>query len=234
MDNGYKRMKERPETERPYEKCLISGPESLSDGELLAVMLRSGTQGRSVMEVAYELLDAHPVHKGLFGLFKLDDEALRKIDGIGKVKAVQIRCLLELSKRLARAGMTERTDFSQPENVAAYYMEEMRHLKKERVLMAILDVRLKLIDSVIVSDGGMDAAFVDVREVFSLALKKGASSVILVHNHPSGDPEPSDEDIMLTQRVHQAGKLLGIELLDHIVIGDLCYVSFHEEEILSE
>lgn len=234
MDHDYKSMKDRPETERPYEKCMRSGPESLSDGELLAVMLRSGTRGRSVMEVAYELLDADPIHKGLAGLYLLDDGRLRQINGIGRVKSVQIRCLLELSKRLARAGMEEQKSFSGPETVAAYFMEEMRHLQKERVLLLLLDVRLKRMDQVVLSDGSVDSAYVDVREVFSLALKKGASSVILIHNHPSGDPEPSEEDILLTKRVCQAGKLLGIALLDHIVIGDRCYVSFKEENILSD
>ncbi len=125
-------MKQRPETERPYEKCLKAGAESLTDGELLAVLIRCGTKNYSALELAFALLDRHPVYKGLAGLYHLDMEMLKTIPGIGNVKAIEILCALELSKRLARASIKEESDFSSPEYIASYYMEEMRHLCVEK------------------------------------------------------------------------------------------------------
>ena len=232
MEKRFQKMKERPVAERPYEKCQETGPESLSDGELLAVILRSGTQGRSVLEMAWELLDAHPSQKGLLGLCHMDREMLTSIPGIGNVKATQILCLLELSRRIARISVSGDGDFSCPEHVAAYYMEHMRHLDKEKVLLLLLDSRNRMIRELVLSVGSENAAFVSVREIFQKALNANAARVILLHNHPSGLPEPSRDDLVLTRTIKEAGEMMGIPLLDHIIIGDLCFTSLKEQGVL--
>ena len=232
MEKRFKKMKERPVAERPYEKCQETGPESLSDGELLAVILRSGTKERSVLEMAWELLDAHPSKKGLLGLCHMDREMLTHIPGIGDVKATQILCLLELSRRIARISDSGEGDFSCPEQVAGYYMEHMRHLDNEKVILLLLDNRNRLIRELVLSVGSENAAFVSVREIFRKALNVHAAGLILLHNHPSGLPEPSRDDLVLTKNIKEAGEMMGIPLLDHIIIGDLCFTSLKEQQML--
>lgn len=232
MYTNVRNMKDRPATERPYEKCLESGAESLSNGELLAVVLRSGTRGCSALDLAFLLLEKHPVHKGLAGLYHLTYPMLTEIPGIGKVKAVELLCILELSKRLSRASLEAKCDFSAPEYVASYYMEEMRHLDREKVKLLLLDGKHRLMREVDLSEGSANAAFVSLRSVFVLALRYEAVHLILLHNHPSGDPEPSKEDLSLTARIQQAGDLVGIPLTDHIVIGDQCFISMREEGMM--
>ena len=232
MEKRFKKMKERPMAERPYEKCQETGPESLSDGELLAVILRTGTRERNVLEMAWELLDAHPSKKGLLGLCHMDREMLTRISGIGKVKATQILCLLELSRRIARISAPGEGEFSSPECVAAYYMEHMRHLEKERVILLLLDERNRMIREIVLSDGSENAAFVSTREIFRKAISCGAARIILIHNHPSGLPEPSREDLTLTRMIKEAGEMMGVPLIDHIIIGDRCFTSLKEKSII--
>lgn len=232
MQKRYKTMKERPATERPYEKCLETGPESLSDGELLAVILRAGTRDHNVLEMAWELLEAHPTRKGLLGLCHMNREMLMQIPGIGGVKASQILCLIELSKRIAATSASEEETFSCPEDIAACYMERMRHLEKERVLLLLLDGRQRLLKELTLSEGTESGAPVSTREIFRTALQCGAARVVLMHNHPSGYCEPSREDLLLTQRIQEAGAMVGIELLDHIIIGDKCFTSLKEQGLL--
>ena len=164
-------MKQRPETERPYEKCLKAGAESLTDGELLAVLIRCGTKNYSALELAFALLDRHPVYKGLAGLYHLDMEMLKTIPGIGNVKAIEILCALELSKRLARASIKEESDFSSPEYIASYYMEEMRHLCVEKVMLLLLDGRHRLMKEILLSKGTANSSWVPVRTIFVEALR---------------------------------------------------------------
>lgn len=232
MDRRPFRMKERPITERPYEKCLAGGAQSLTDGELLAVILRNGTRQCSAVDLACLLLNKHPVYKGLAGLHHLDYRALLEIPGIGKVKAIELLCLVELSKRLSRATNDQMPDFSDPERIAEYYMEELRHLETEKVMLLVLNNRYRLIRDVVISTGSSTEAYVSVKDIFLAALRDGAVYIILMHNHPSGDPEPSDEDVLLTRRIQEAGDLVGIPLSDHIVIGDHSYVSFRERGII--
>lgn len=228
------KMKDRPEAERPYEKCLSFGPESLTDGELLAVILRTGTRKRSSLDLAWDLLEIDPVYKGLAGLCHVSREKLLELPGIGQVKATMILCLLELSKRISRTGLQSESEyeFNCPEAIAAYYMESMRHRDRERVLLLLLNQRHHLIEDVILSDGGTHSATVPIKEIFVLAMKKNAEYVVLLHNHPSGHPEPSREDIILTNRVKEMGEILQIPLKDHIVIGDRVYYSMLEQGLL--
>ena len=152
-----------------------------------------------------------------------------QIKGIGKVKAIQLVCLSELSKRLARTSTVGKLDFSSPCTIADYYMEDMRHRTREVLKLIFLNTRCRFIGECIVSEGTVDSALVSPRELFIEAFKRNAYGIILLHNHPGGDPTPSREDVMITRRIYEAGELLGIRLFDHIVIGDNCFVSMKEK-----
>lgn len=224
-------MKDIPNVERPYEKCLKQGAEALSDAELLAVLLRTGTKGENVLALAKRLL-YQDGGAGLLGIHQFSFQSLMKLKGIGKVKAVQILCLSELAKRLSKASVEPRLRFSSSQSVAEYYMEDLRHRNQEVMKLLLLNSKAELIDETNISKGTVNASLVTPRELFVEALKKEAVSMILLHNHPSGDPTPSRDDILTTKRISECGLLIGIELLDHIIIGNNCYVSFQEENLL--
>ncbi len=221
-----------PESERPCEKCMAQGPEVLSDGELLAVILRSGTKDCNVLEMAWMILDRHPLYKGIAGLYRMDAAMLKEIPGVGDVKAAEILCVLELSKRLSRATLKRENEFGSPEYVAAYYMESLRHLTTEKVLLLLLDGRNRLLKEIALSEGTSTNAYVSVKSIFTAAFRYEAVHLILLHNHPSGYPEPSRDDLLFTRQVKESGELLGIPLTDHIIIGDCCYISMKEEQML--
>ena len=232
MEKRFKTMKDRPAAERPYEKCLKEGPKGLTDGELLAVILRTGTKDCPALELAWNILDRHPVYKGLAGLTHLNLEMLRQIPGIGSVKAIESLCVVELSVRLSRASIPMETDFCSPEYIAAYYMEHMRHLEAEKVFLLLLNGRGQLLKEVLLSEGTAGCAYVSVKSIFLEAFRSEAVSIILIHNHPSGCPEPSREDLVFTRQVQEAGKMLGIPLTDHIIVGDRCYLSMREQKMM--
>ena len=223
-------MKDIPNAERPYEKCLKQGAEALSDAELLAVLLRTGTKGENVLALAKRLL-YEDGGAGLLGIHQFSFQSLMKLKGIGKVKAVQILCLSELAKRLSKASVEPRLRFSSSQSVAEYYMEDLRHRNQEVMKLLLLNSKAELIDETNISKGTVNASLVTPRELFVEALKKEAVSMILLHNHPSGDPTPSRDDILTTKRISECGLLIGIELLDHIIRNN-CYVSFQEENLL--
>lgn len=224
-------MKEMPEAERPYEKCEKMGAEALTDVELLAILLRTGTRGENALCLARRIL-YHAGETGILGIHQFSRERLLKIKGIGKVKAIQISCISELAKRLAKASRSDMLSFSQPETIARYYMEDLRHEKQEIMKLLMLNSKARLIGEVYVSKGTVNSSLITPRELFIEALQKNAVSIVLMHNHPSGDPTPSREDMLTTKRILDAGALIGIELLDHIIIGNNCYISFREEGIL--
>lgn len=226
-------MKDLPVQDRPYEKCLKFGTEHLTDAELLAIILRTGRQGSSSLELSYEILQlADTCKQGLCGLHHLSVPELMGIPGVGKVKAVQVKCIGELSRRMARQKAKNRLSFHAPDTIAAYYMEELRHLEQEVLLCMMLDTKNHLLGEKRMFLGTVNASLVSPRELFLEALRFQAVNIILVHNHPSGDPTPSREDVRITERVRQGGELLGIHLLDHIIIGEHTYVSFKEKENL--
>ena len=216
-----------PEAERPYEKCEKMGAEALTDVELLAILLRTGTRGENALCLARRIL-YHAGETGILGIHQFSRERLLKIKGIGKVKAIQISCISELAKRLAKASRSDMLSFSQPETIARYYMEDLRHEQQE----IMLNSKARLIGEVNVSKVTVNSSLITPRELFIEALQKNAVSIVLMHNHPSGDPTPSREDMLTTKRILDAGALIGIELLDHIIIGNNCYISFREEGIL--
>ena len=224
-------MKEIPSMERPYEKCAVKGVKSLSDVELLAVLLRTGTRGENAVELSQRIL-YHAGETGILGLHHFSLQRLLKLRGIGKVKAIQILCLSELAKRLAKASAEKNLKFSAPESIAEYYMEDLRHEKQEVMNLIMLDSKAALVGETDISKGTVNASLITPRELFVEALQKSAVSIILMHNHPSGDPVPSRDDILATERIREAGELVGIELLDHIIIGNNCYISFREEKLL--
>lgn len=225
-------MKEIPVSERPYEKCEKYGPQMLSDAELLAVILRSGTKRKTSVELAREILSVHPYYQGLLGIFHLSKEELKKIAGIGNVKAMQILCIAELSKRLASSKVQDKISFHSPASIADYYMEKMRHLNREKMILIFFNGKNKVIKELTVSVGTVNQTVASPRELFVEAFRCEAVSVIMLHNHPSGDPTPSRQDILTTKRMKEVGEFVGIPLSDHIIIGDHSYVSFREEQMM--
>ena len=233
MDRMKATMKELYEGERPYERCLACGAGALSDKELLAVLLRTGTVGETACELAGRILSL-PGYQGLTGFGRIPLERLLKLKGVGKVKAVQLKCAAELASRMAKATAGERLCFGTPATVADYFMEELRYEEQEQLIVLFLDARSRLLKEKLMFKGTVNASLASPREIFLEALEVPAVHVVLVHNHPSGDPAPSDDDIRITERICYGGDLLGIRLLDHVIIGDGCYCSFKEKKILPE
>lgn len=217
----------------PYEKFLRFGPEGLTESELLAIILRTGTRDSSALELAEEVLShAKYPREGLLGLYDISLEELMSIKGIGMVKAVKLKALTELSMRISCATAKEGLLFTRSGTVAAYYMERLRHRKTECVYLICLDAKGQMIAERKLSDGSVKAAYASPREIFLEALRHNAVNIILLHNHPSGDPTPSEMDKELTFQVKELGDKLDIPLLDHIIIGDNRYTSFRECNLL--
>ncbi len=229
MEHHYLTVKELPESERPYEKCERTGVASLSDAELLAVILRSGTKSQRVVELAVNILNYSTAYPGLKGLNYLTLKELTGIKGVGRVKAIEILCLTEITKRMSKQLQQDSLKLMSPQSVADYYMQEMRHLSREIVKLLILDSKNRLIKDIIISEGTINTSLMPTREIFVNSLKYEAVNIIILHNHPSGDPTPSAEDIRTTKKLWEAGNLIGIQLMDHIIIGDNRYISLKEQ-----
>lgn len=218
-------MKDLPETERPYEKCEKRGAESLSDAELLAIIIKSGTKGEKAMDVACELLNMNPAHPGLEGLLYLGKSDFRQLRGIGRVKSIQLMAVCELARRLTRTEFKKGFVFRTPQAIADYYMAYMSCLKQEEVHVMMLDTKQRMISECLLTKGTVNASLIVPREIFIHALQENAVGIVLVHNHPSGDDTPSREDLAATERVRAAGEIVGIRLVDHIIIGRGHYTS---------
>lgn len=217
------KIKYLPEEERPVEKSLSMGIESLSNGELLALLINSGTRDKSALALAEEVLAKD--RNGISYLRETSMQELMSIKGIGSSKAARIMAAVELGRRIAARPVKKGVRIESDEDVAEFFMEELRYKKKEFFKALLLDSKGKVISSETVSVGELTSTLVHPREVFSQAVKKSAAAVIFVHNHPSGDPSPSSEDIATTERLVACGNILGIKVLDHIVIGDGRYIS---------
>ncbi|MCD7864135.1 MAG: DNA repair protein RadC [Lachnospiraceae bacterium] len=214
----------------PYERFLASGPGALTDAELLAVILRTGTKDKSAVQLAEDILNSCGLQDNLTVLYQLTLDDLLQIRGIGEVKAVKLLALAELSRRMSQQRIHSDMSFMDSSKVAAYYMEKLRHLHTEQVLAVFLDGRGRYLGEETLSTGTVNASLMSPREIFIAALKHNASGLILLHNHPSGDPTPSLQDQNITLRIAENGKLLNIPLIDHIIIGDHTYTSFRELE----
>ena len=214
---------------RPYERCLAHGASALTDAELIAVILRTGTRGLTAEGLAGRVLDLCPAGCGLPGLSTLTLQQLLGINGIGEGKAVQLMCLAELASRAARQHARSTLTVRDSGTVAGYYMEHLRHDEQENVICMMLDSRCHFIGDELITRGTCSEAPLSTRDLFLAAIRWRAVNIVLVHNHPSGDPTPSRADILITEKVREAGELLDISLVDHIIIGDRRYVSLADD-----
>ncbi len=232
MDNrcGYSTIKNMPVSERPREKMLAHGCQSLSNSELLAIILSKGTKNRTALDLARGILNMS--NEGLRALTNCTIEELTQIKGIGLAKASQIIAAIELGKRIALTANVNNYKIQGPEDVSNLIMEEMRYLKKEFFNIVLLNTKNNVIAIENISVGSLNASIVHPREVFNVAIRRSSSAIILAHNHPSGDPRPSIEDINITKRLIEAGSIIGIDVLDHIIIGDGIYFSMKEKEMI--
>lgn len=225
------RIKELPISERPYEKLEIYGAEKLSNAELLAIIIKTGTKAKTAVTIAQEILNlqSNKENSNLRFLQDLSIEDFMKIKGIGKVKAIQLKAVCELTKRISRP-ISNKIKIKNSKDVADLLMPEMRYEKREVAKVLLLNSKnivLKIID---ISLGGANFACLEPKDVLSEAVKMQVPKIILVHNHPSGDARPSKSDFTLTERLYEAAELIGIDMLDHIVIGDGTYESIFRKD----
>ncbi len=223
-------IKKLPDDERPREKLLSRGKESLSNAELMAILLRTGTKEKSALDLAHDIIAVND--EGLPGLCDNTPEELLRIKGMGRAKVCQVLAAVELGKRVATYPRKTRVSISRPADIADLFMEKMRYYKEEHFCTLLLDTKGKIIEEVEVSVGDLNSAPVHPREVFKHAVKRSAAAVVLIHNHPSGDPAPSSEDVETTMRLVDSAGILGIVVVDHIIIGDGTYVSMKSEELM--
>ena len=220
-----------PELERPRERLIDQGAEVLSDAQLLAIMIRMGKKGQTAMDIAFRLLERFNGLKGVAGATVME---LCQIGGIGPSKAAQILGAIEIGKRVVSNKRSMKGKFLSSKDIYSYFFPEYSSLKVEIFKVILLNTKNQLIHGVEISKGSLNQTIVHPREVFNKAIKDSAASLILIHNHPSGDPAPSQEDIALTQTLVKSGKLLGIPVLDHIIIGNGDYYSFVDNQTLIE
>ncbi len=213
----------------PYDKFISQGAEALTDEELLAIILRTGTDGQDAVTVACHVLEICGGDRGILGLYHTDIEDLKKVRGIGQVKAVKLKAIAELAKRISSARVSKDICLRRPEDVASAYMERMRHLEHEQCMVIFLDTRDCRIGDEVISEGSLSSTLISSREIYRKALKLNASSIIVLHNHPSGDSTPSMKDIEVTDHLMEASAYMEIPLLDHIIIGDNEYYSLREK-----
>ena len=223
-------IKDLPLNERPREKLQKYGVSSLSNAELIAVIIRTGYGEDTALDLANRILSMDK--SGISFLSNVEIEELTSIRGVGLCKAAQIQAAIELGKRISANSGEEKIKVDSPLVVVDLLMEEMRYLKKEHFKTIILDTKNQIISIENTSVGNLNASIVHPREVFNIAIRRSANAVILVHNHPSGDPTPSTEDINITHRLIEAGNIIGIKVLDHIIIGDNKYISFKQRNII--
>lgn len=214
-----------PEEDRPRERVLTGDLEERSTSEILAAILGTGGAGRSVLQLAHELLARFG---GLKELAQAGVDALLEVPGIGPAQAARLVAACEVGRRLVRSRAAVRVQIRSPEDVAGLLMEPMRSLDREQFRVVLLDSKNRVLRAVTVAVGTLNASLVHPREVFKPGIQKSAAALILVHNHPTGIASPSEEDIRLTRRIVQAGRILGIEVLDHVIIGDGTYESLKE------
>lgn len=232
--NQHLRIGDMAEQSKPCEKAMQYGVQVLTDAELLAVILRSGNRDENAIVLSERILNLDPLHPGLHGLNSLSMEKLLSVSGIGKVKAVQLKAITELSRRMSKEEARGSLSLDHPETIARFFREDMRYLEKERVYAAFFNSAGGLIKEVLISEGTVDKSLLTPREVFVEACECRAVSIVILHNHPSGDVEPSRYDIYMTAHIYEIGEMMGIRLLDHLIIGGGTYFSFAERGLLHE
>ncbi len=222
-------IKDLPQQDRPREKVIKNGVACLTDAELLAILLRTGTKEKSVLGVASDVIKMYGEKLSL--LAKSDFIALSKIKGIGPTKAITVMAALELGRRVDSAHIIEETTVSSSEAAAVVFSRYLRDANKEQFYVMLLNVKNKLISVECLSIGTLNASVAEPRDVFQLAFLKNAAAVLLAHNHPSGDPTPSKEDVRVTERMNKVGEALGIPVLDHIIVGAGNFYSFTDKKV---
>ena len=219
-------MKDVHIADRPRERLIRQGAESLSNQELIAILLGSGTKQESVLHLANRVLTFfEQIHE----LKNATIEEMMSVKGIGKVKAVQLLAAVELGRRLSQQQTEERYTIRSPQDAASYLMPDMTSLKQEHFVVLFLNVKNQVLHKQTIFIGSLNASIVHPREIFREAVKRSAASIICAHNHPSGNPSPSSEDIEVTKRLIESGLIMGIELLDHVIIGDHQFISLKEK-----
>ena len=225
------KIKEIPETERPYEKLELYGEKTLSNAELLAIIIKSGTKEETSVQIAQRILklSEDPQMGELNFLKNITLEELMQIKGIGRVKAIQIKAICELAIRMSKPSNFKKIQIKSTEQLANLVMEELRFEKREYVKLFLLNNKNEILKNIDTAIGGTNFANVNMKEIIGEALKIKAPKIILVHNHPTGDPTPSKADITFTDRLYNAAKMFDIELIDHIVIGNMNFKSIFVE-----
>lgn len=224
-------VRDLPKEDRPREKLIGRGAAALSDTELLAILLRTGTSSVSVLHLAEEVLAKYR-DKGLVAIMNMSPQEIATVHGIGLAKAATIVAAVELGRRLSTRAAQKTEKIEGPEDAARYMMPMLRYEQKEHFLVMLLDVRNRVIATSTISVGGLTSSIAHPREVFREAIRHSAAALILVHNHPSGDPSPSREDIQLTRQMMKAGEVMGIPVLDHIILANDDFLSIKEANCL--
>lgn len=228
--SDHRRMRDMPLGERPYEKCLVEGVGALNDEELLSVIFRSGTCKKRITEVSRAIMNLCEEYGGLGYLNRIPISSLMEIEGVGKVRAIQLLCIGELSKRISKSQKTNTiSSIRSAGDVYDYFSDSLKGLEVEENWVLLLDGKNNIIKRELMTRGTANSSILPVREILKLALRNGAVGIVIVHNHPSGDPQPSEADIEVTRQFHKACRITDIELVDHIVIGDQRYVSMKFE-----
>ena len=220
------KMKDLPKSERPYEKFLMYGTKKLSNAELLAIIIKTGTKDETSVNIANRIL---LLAENIKELNSIPIETLEKIKGIGKVKAIQIKAVCELATRINAPINNMNLKITRPQDVANMFMEELKHEKQEKLKLLLLNTKNEVIKNIEIKTGSSSEIIVQPAEILKEVIKEELSKFILIHNHPSGDATPSDADIKFTKKLDESAKLLGVNLLDHIVIGKDCYKSIRKE-----
>jgi len=226
LDKPTYRIMDLEQSERPRERLARLGPQALSNAELIGILLRVGVEGENAVQVGQRLLNKYG---GIRGLHRAEPAELTGEHGIGAAKAAGLKAAIELGRRLTLEAPEERPSISSPADAAALVQYEMQALEKEHLRVILLDTRNHVIHIEDAFQGSVNSSVVRVAEVFTPAIRRNATSIIIVHNHPSGDPSPSPEDIAITRRMVEAGKLMEIAVLDHLIIGHGRYVSMKEK-----
>ena len=225
-----KTIKEIPLNDRPREKMAANGAAVLTDAELIAILLRTGTAEKSAIDIASEMTADGGLYKRLAGITRLNE--LTNIKGLGQAKAATVLAALEIGRRIASAKPLEKIHLSCPQDVADFLMPRLRYAAKEQFVVILLNNKNKVIGTEVVSEGSVSSSIVHPREVYAPAILHHAAAIMVAHNHPSGDPNPSTEDTEVTRMLARSGKVLGIPMIDHVIIGDGNYYSFLENEAL--
>ena len=225
-------IKDWPEDDRPREKLVKLGPENLSSAELLAIILRTGAKGQSALDHAKTLISKYGGFRKIEQMSIAEIRNIEGIKGIGLAKAAQIKAVFEIAKRYMAEKIEVGEQFQNSKQVFNHFHESMRSKKKEVFIAMLLDGKNRMLRDIRISEGSLTSSIVHPREVFNPVIRDSAAGVILVHNHPSGDPAPSREDKDITKRLKEVGELVGVKVLDHIIIGDGRYMSFADQGLL--